>query len=97
MGGGSSAGVLAGAWAPGGMWMLLKLVVGADGPGPGLKPIPGAGPGPKLWSWLSWWSLKEPPWERPWPEKPSAPNSSSRETEGEKAVLRLLHLSFEEL
>lgn len=45
VGGGSSAGVLAGAWAPGGMWMLLKLVLGGpDGPDPGLgvKPIPGA-------------------------------------------------------
>ncbi len=55
-GGGSSAGVLAGAWAPGGMWMLLKLVVGgpdAPDPGPGVKPIPGAGPGPKLW-FSSW-------------------------------------------
>lgn len=66
MGGAISAGVLAGACAPGGTWMLLKLVVGGapDGPesGPGVKPIPGAGLGP--WSWWGYESsppLKEPP------------------------------------
>lgn len=88
VGGGSSAGVLAGAWAPGGMWMLLKLVVGgpdAPDPGLGVKPIPGAGPGPKPWSWsYGGPPLTEPLRERSWPEKPTAPNSSTRQTEGQK-------------
>lgn len=66
------------------------MVGGPDGadPGPEAKPMPGAGPGTELWSWSSEACeggppLKEPPWERPRPEKPSAPNSSTRGRERE--------------